>query len=319
MTELQYDATALLYSSYLSGNGTDIASGMTHRRGRRHLRDRDHDVFRRGQHHRSISGEHASAGAAVSQFPARGSDSVLRNQGQHERIADGQHRLLDLFWRSELRHDPRRLPWAAASPSIPTATFTSPAPRTSLYTGCSGCSSTDFPILNPYQPCLDQAPPTVVVNSSAVHEHDEAPRIGRLRGEAQSQRSQGQQLIWSTYLGGTGTDSGQGIALDTGAANVYIVGTTNSIDIGSSVTTLSHFRLVSTLPGQPDRSRRPTACTTPARLLPERCLCGAPDQSDHHDDDDTPINVALNYFSYLGGSSDEAGRRLRWTRAAARW
>ena len=29
MTELQFDATALMYSSYLSGNGTDIASGMT--------------------------------------------------------------------------------------------------------------------------------------------------------------------------------------------------------------------------------------------------------------------------------------------------
>ena len=28
----------------------------------------------------------------------------------------------------------------------------------------SGCSSTDFPILNAYQPCLDQAPPVVITN-----------------------------------------------------------------------------------------------------------------------------------------------------------
>ncbi len=45
--------------------------------------------------------------------------------------------------------------------------------------------------------------------------------------------SQGQQLIWSTYLGGTAKDFGNGIAIDSGAANVYVVGTTDSIDIGA--------------------------------------------------------------------------------------
>src|SRR5262249_50940612 len=29
-----------------------------------------------------------------------------------------------------------------------------------LFSGCDGCATTDFPILNAYQPCLDTAPPT---------------------------------------------------------------------------------------------------------------------------------------------------------------
>ena len=108
-----------------------------------------------------------------------------------------------------------------------------------------GCSSTDFPILNAYQPCLDQAPPTTDRYSSVVHvlhfEHNPYG-LGRLRRQAQSQRQpQGEQLIWSTYLGGSGTDSGTGIALDPGAANVYVVGTTNSTDIGTERSDAEHI------------------------------------------------------------------------------
>ena len=116
-----------------------------------------------------------------------GSASVFRDQGQYERVAGRQHRLLDLFWRRPASDTPRRSPWAAASRSIPAATCTSPARRTTLYTGCSGCSSTDFPILNAYQPCLDQAPPAVIVNPPHMHEYHESDGPGRLRGEAQSQ------------------------------------------------------------------------------------------------------------------------------------
>ena len=64
------------------------------------------------------------------------------------------------------------------------------------------------------------------------------PSIAKLN--LNSDVSQGQQLVWSTYLGGTGTDAGVGVAIDTGAVNVYVVGTTNSSDIGTSVATLNN-------------------------------------------------------------------------------
>src|SRR5205807_3140077 len=50
------------------------------------------------------------------------------------------------------------------------------------------------------------------------------------------------QLLWSTYFGGAQTDSGAGIAVDSGAANVYITGTTNSSDIliPTNITTVAY-------------------------------------------------------------------------------
>ena len=117
--------------------------------------------------------------------------------------------------------------------------------------------------------------------------------------------SQGQQLIWSTYLGGTGTDAGTGVAIDTGAANVYVVGTTNSSDIGTSVATLNtsaaYQRCLDTAVNPTLGAPCPTI-TSPApndafvaRLTNPTNTVGV------------PTNVALNYFSYLGGANNEAG------------
>ena len=38
----------------------------------------------------------------------------------------------------------------------------------------------------------------------------------------------GSQLIFSTYLGGGGADTGTAIAIDSGASNIYLTGSTNS-------------------------------------------------------------------------------------------
>src|SRR5437588_3353926 len=69
-----------------------------------------------------------------------------------------------------------------------------------IYTGCSGCSTTDFPILNAYQHCLDQAPPTTVVNppqcTSTTNRTEPDAFVAKLNPNA----DQGAQLIWSTYL-----------------------------------------------------------------------------------------------------------------------
>ena len=111
-----------------------------------------------------------------------------------------------------------------------------------VYTGCSGCSTTDFPILNAYQPCLDQPPPTTIINPPSCSDTTSTaePDAFIAKLNLNPDVSQGQQLVWSTYLGGTGTDAGTGVAIDTGAANVYVVGTTNSSDIGTSVATLNN-------------------------------------------------------------------------------
>jgi uncharacterized repeat protein (TIGR01451 family) len=92
------------------------------------------------------------------------------------------------------------------------------------------------------------------------------------------------------------------VALDPGAANVYIVGTTNSTDIATSITTLStsaSYQRCLDVPNVAIGTACPNTLTTNdafvARLTNPTNTTG------------TPVNVALNYFSYLGGSGNEAG------------
>ena len=107
-----------------------------------------------------------------------------------------------------------------------------------LYTGCAGCGTTDFPILNAYQPCLGTPSSGTLVNpetcATTTTTTESDAFVAKLN--LNPNISQGLQLVWSTYVGGSGTDSGAGVAIDSGAANVYLVGTTNSdLDIGTKV------------------------------------------------------------------------------------
>ena len=176
-----------------------------------------------------------------------------------------------------------------------------------LYTGCSGCSTTDFPILDAYQPCLDQAPPTTIINpatcSTTTTTTEPDAFVAKLN--LNPNVAQGQQLIWSTYLGGTGTDAGTGIALDTGAANVYVVGTTNSADIGSSAITLNTSAAYQRCLDTAINPTLGTACTPPT--APFRNDAFVARLTNPTSTGTIVTNVALNYFSYLGGAKDEAG------------
>ncbi len=171
-----------------------------------------------------------------------------------------------------------------------------------LYTGCAGCSTTDFPILDAYQPCLDLPAPATVTGpqscTTTTTTTDPDAFVAKLN--LNPDISPGQQLIWSTYLGGTGTDSGSGVAIDTGAANVYVVGTTNSTDIGTGVlSTSAAYQACLDQPGVAAGS-----CTPPATPLNDAFVARLTNPTRTTT---TVTNVALNYFSYLGGSADEAG------------
>ncbi len=305
VTELKNDGTALQYSSYLSGNGTDIASGMT--------------IDASGYLY--VTGTTTSSDAASTnvQFPASTLPQALPYQTTPRAPIQ--------FFVTKVNTSSVKTGSIAYSTYFGGANFDTATPiavgggiavdtnlnvyftgtTNFIYTGCSGCSSTDFPILNAYQPCLDQAPPTTIVNppscSSTTNTTNSDAFVAKLNPNA----AQGEQLIWSTYLGGTGTDSGTGIALDSGAANVYVIGTTNSTDIGTSTTTAttsSPFQRCLDAPNVAAGTTCPTPATTPpandafvARLTNPTSTTTTT----------TPVNVTLNYFSYLGGSNNEAG------------
>ncbi|HTT22639.1 MAG TPA: SBBP repeat-containing protein [Candidatus Sulfotelmatobacter sp.] len=305
VTKLKFDFTSLDYSSYLSGNGTDIATGMT----------TDSQFL-------YVTGTTTSIEtSAQDQFPATNIPNTLGYQTTTRATAGTPQ-----FFVTKVN------PVAQGIGSIPYSTyfgggtFSGTVVATGggvavdtnqnvyftgttnfTYTGVS--SVTDFPILNAYQPCLNSAPPTTIVPPQTCPTSSSgAPDafVAKLNTSGQ-----GQQLVWSTYVGGTGSDSGTGVAVDSGAANVYVVGTTNSTDIVNSGLVKSFA------PYQ--------ACLNNITLTPASgtVTCDAQPNSPPSNDafvarlsnpstttTGTPVTVALGYFSYVGGSNDEAGTAI---------
>jgi uncharacterized repeat protein (TIGR01451 family) len=175
----------------------------------------------------------------------------------------------------------------------------------------TGTSSGDFPIKNAYQPCLDQPPPPQPINPPTCTNTGTTPDafVAKLFPNP----TQGSQLQWSTYLGGAQTDSGTGIALDTGAANVYVVGTTNS-QLFTIPTTIAPFqRCLNNLPPTPPSGT--VACTAQTDPAPSDAFVARFNNPSATTTNPT-FNVALTYFSYLGGPDEEAGLAIAVDTAA---
>jgi Bacterial Ig-like domain (group 3)/Beta-propeller repeat len=119
--------------------------------------------------------------------------------------------------------------------------------------------STDFPTMNPLQPANAGGGSDAFVSKI---------------------NASGSALVYSTYLGGSGSDYGAGIAVDS-ASNAYVIGTTYSTDFP---TTSGAFQ---------------TACGDAGCLKPDAFVAKI-----------NPAGSALVYSTYLGGSSYEDGRGI---------
>ncbi|HZZ15689.1 MAG TPA: SBBP repeat-containing protein, partial [Candidatus Sulfotelmatobacter sp.] len=164
-------------------------------------------------------------------------------------------------------------------------------------------ASTDFPVLNAYQPCLDTPPPTTVPNAvnSCIAPATPYPTdafVAKLNPNAQA----GAQLLFSTYLGGTAKDTSTGIAVDSGAANVYITGSTYSAPFSLPPTSSVPFESCLNN-GNPAGSTAACASANTTSSDAYVARLSNPNLSTTG----TPNDVVLNYFSYLGGSGDDAG------------
>ena len=304
VTELNTSASGLQFSSYLSGNGTDVASGVAI--------DASGYIY--------ITGTTTSSDTASTkdQFPASTIPQALPFQNTPRASLQ--------FFVTKVNPRDTGTGSIAYSTYFGGGSFNTATPvavgggiavdtggnvyftgtTNFIYSGCTGCGSTDFPILNPYQPCLDQAPPTTITGSITCSGTTNTSLSDAFVAKLNPNAPQGEQLIWSTYLGGTGTDLGAGIALDPGAANVYVVGTTNSTDIGSSVVisnTSSAYQRCLDTPVNPTTG---TACTPPSTLANDAFVARLSNPTTTTITT-TPVNVTLNYFSYLGGTGAEAG------------
>jgi uncharacterized repeat protein (TIGR01451 family) len=308
VTELSSDATALAYSSYLSGNGNDVASGMTI--------DALGDLLVTG------TTTSTNSGTTSVQFPA----SALPETVAYQPAPKGPIQ----FFLTKVNTGSERSGSIAYSTYFGGGTFNTATPvalgggvavdtsnnvyfsgtTNYTYVGCAGCSATDFPILNAYQPCLDQPPPATPT-IAPVCTYTPPPTasdafVAKLNLNPNTPA--GQQLVWSTYVGGSGDDSSSGVGLDPGAANVYLVGTTNSINYPLGITTLSTSASFQTCLDTPVNPAAGTPCPTPSTTpYPTDAFVARLTNPTNTISTTIPTNVALNYFSYLGGTSDENG------------
>ncbi len=298
--------STLNYSTYLSGNGTDAASGMT--------------IDAAG--HLFVTGTTTSnnASSTTVQFPA--SSLPFAQPFQSQPFASIQFFVTEVSTQNASGVGSIAYSsyfggsTADTNPPVATGGQIAVDKNENIYfTGTTnfiytGTTVGDFPILNAYQPCLDQPPPTIILNPPTCQNTSttSAPDafVAKLNPSAPA------QLQFSTYLGGSQVDSGTGIALDT-SGNVYITGTTNSPDFVSSTSIVSFApfqqclnNLYTTTSGTITCTDNDTICTaaTPCNNDAFVAKLSAPASGS------TTSNVQLTYFSYLGGAGIEAGNAI---------
>jgi uncharacterized repeat protein (TIGR01451 family) len=282
--------SALNYSSYLSGNGNDIASGMTI--------DNRSNLFVTGtttsNDQPSITDAFPAAIPPTAKQPAFQGSSGATIQFFVTKVNTASVGVPSIsystYFGGETPSTAIAVGGGIAVDSTGNIYFT--GTTNFLFTG--GGRPVDFPILNAYQPCLDQAPPPTIVNPVTCTSTPTATDafVAKLNPNVAAPQS---QLLWSTYFGGSADDSGTGIAVDSGAANIYITGTTNSPDITIPTGITAYQKCL-------DTPVNPTTCTPPTPPATDAYVARL----------NNPVtgNTSLTYFSYLGGSGNDTGSAI---------
>jgi uncharacterized repeat protein (TIGR01451 family) len=309
---------ALIYSSYLSGHGDDQASGMTI--------DTKGDVFLTGT---TTSTTPEDAPSPTVAFPA----TYLPVPYQQQPKTSLQFFVTEVNTRIPSVGSIAYSTYFGGASPVPVAANCGAPPcnvgggiavdatgnmyfsgTTNFYNsglgafGDSGQSS-DFPVLNAYQPCLDTIPPVVLTNPNLCA----PPATGAtpyptdgFMAKINPLGAVGLQLLFSTYLGGTGNDTAPGIAIDSGAANIYLTGETNSSDIFIP-TGITPFQLcLDTPPVAPPNVPPCPTLASPAAFDAYVARMSNPTQNTSG----TPVNVALTYYTYLGGAGNDSASAI---------
>ena len=276
VTQLDATGSHLVYSTYLSGSGTDTASGMT-------LDNKDF-VY--------VIGITSS-----SDFPTAPSAGTLQTKLQGA----------NAFFIAKLETNTsgtNSLPFSSyfggGNPSNGTVAggaiaVDNNAAGSNIYitggtnyvfTGSN--TTTDFPITNAIESCLNTpvapgaTPPTTCTPPPGLQPTDAF--VAKINPGATT----GPQLLYCTYLGGTANDVGFGIGLDA-SGNAYITGSTSSTDFQQPAQ------------GSPTGFQPSNAGGTDAFVAKvSNPITGT----------GTTSNLQLTYFSYIGGAGPDVGRGI---------
>jgi hypothetical protein len=296
----------LNYSSYLSGNGNDLATGMTI--------DTNADIFVTGTTTSNDTPSFTDAFPATYlpvPYQASPKESLQFFVTMVDTAVPGVGGIAySTYFGGNTPSSAVATGGGIAVDSTGNIYFSG---TTNFYNSGSGVygdsgTSGDFPILNAYQPCLDTPPPTVLSNPNPCAPPPGTPYptdafVAKLNSPRKAQTGAA-QLLFSTYLGGSGTDSGPALTIDSGAANIYLTGSTNSADFVIP-TGAAAFQLCLDTPVNP--------------VPPAVCLVATGGANDAYvarmtnplpSTSGVPVDVQLTYFSYLGGTGTDSGNAI---------
>jgi uncharacterized repeat protein (TIGR01451 family) len=301
---------ALKYSTYLSGNGTDVATGLA--------TDNKFNVYVTG----TTTSTDQATGFPSSQFPAPYQKQSLGPIQFFVTAVDTQISGTGSVPYSTYFGGSNGTIAVGGGIAVDTVGNVYFSGTTNFFNsgigqnGGGGLVSGDFPILNAYQPCLDTPVPVTVVppltcNSIASPAPTDAFVAKLNPANAQTGAA---QLSFSTYLGGSGDDSSTGITVDAGAASIYVTGTTNSGDIVLP-TAISVFQRCLDTPVNPAIGTACTAITAPA---PTDAYVA---KFSNLTEGTGIVNtfLGLSYFSYIGGTGNDTGLAIAVDTAAGAW
>jgi hypothetical protein len=167
----------------------------------------------------------------------------------------------------------------------------------------TGGPGTDFPILNAYQVCLDTPvnSTTSPCQTTGATFHSTDIFLAKINPAA----SPGAQLLYSTYLGGTSSDVGYGVAVDSGF-NAYLTGWTTSPDFNFTLPTsvTSVFQKCLDTPVNPPSG---SPCPTISSPLADAFVAKIGPPCSTTTTTCPQGTVPLLYFTYLGGSGTDVG------------
>jgi len=175
-----------------------------------------------------------------------------------------------------------------------------------LYTASN--ATTDFPIRNAAQPCLDTPTISTITSNLSCPTTGLPTTGGVVNMDAFVAKltpgiTSGPEVLYSTYLGGTGQDVGYGIALDA-SGNAYVTGSTNSPAFPMVLGGLAGAGYQKCLNSPPSTT---TPCpTTSANTDAFIGKINNPVTGTGS----TSTNVELVYFTYIGGSGNDTGRAI---------
>jgi uncharacterized repeat protein (TIGR01451 family) len=298
--------SALTYSSYLSGDGNDTASGMAI--------DLNQDIYITGT---TTSNDTASFTdvfpATLSPLPYQstphGSPQFFVTKVDINIPGPGSIAYSTYFGGSSTATcgtPPCNVGGGVAVDSIGNIYFDGTTNFFNSGLGAYGDSgqTEDFPILNAYQPCLDTPPPTVLTNPNTctapgTTSYPTDAFVAKINPNAG--QTGGPQLLFSTYLGGGGDDTGTAIAIDSTASSIYLTGSTDSTNFVLPTNSLAFDTCLNNSNIPPSTAACTTANTTSTDAYVARMLNPTLSTSG------TPNDVGLTYFSYLGGMGNDSG------------